>query len=100
MVPPIARDEDRIAGIERRDARGGERLAKPRETIEIGVLRIDERQRRRIVERSDIEVRHRFGREQAETTPPREHAGKIMIAIVVRSEERRVGKEGVREGRY
>lgn len=84
MVPPVAGNEDRIAGIERRDARGGERIAKPRETVEIGVLRIDERQRRRIIERPDIEVRDLIGREREEAPPSRDHAGEIMVAVVVR----------------
>ncbi len=56
MVPPIAREEERVARVEKGDARARQRIGEAREAHGIRRLGIDQRERRRIVERADIEI--------------------------------------------
>jgi len=79
----MPRQEDRIAGSKLRDLRCFERLGKARVAREVRRFQIHQRQRRRIVYGSNVQIRHLLGREQHKAAPSGENTGQIMIPVMM-----------------
>ncbi len=73
VVPPHIRDVERVARVQIGDQRGIERAVETWETIEIGIVEIDQADRRargREFERTDMEVGDLIGRDKVKRRRP------------------------------